>query len=309
MKTIAITGANGFVGKSLIEFFSGKYNIIPITRITFNLLNSYETKQFFESHKVDVIIHCANEGGSRKTGYDKEMTDVVTNNLKMYYHLNSILTPEIKMISFGSGAQYFKARNLEKVGEHSIGDFIPEDSYGFSKYVISKNIDNKDQVYSPIIFGLFGRNEDYRFKFISNAIIKNILKMPIIINQNVVFDYLYINDFLTIIEKYIEHEYKHKQFNITPTDSIDLISIAKLINNCSDFKSEIIVKNPGLNFEYTASNDRMINDIGSFAFTSYEESISQLYHDYKENIGNIDTECIRQDKFIEHCKVKKDEKN
>jgi len=304
LRTIAITGANGFVGKSLIEFFEGKYKIIPITRTTFNLLDSVETKIFFELNDVDVIIHCANEGGTRKTGNVEENV-VITNNLKMYYNLENSLKHKTKMISFGSGAQYSKVCHLKKVNEEDIGDRIPNDAYGFSKYVISKNIKNEGQVYSPIIFGLFGKFEDYRFKFISNAIVKNILKMPIVINQNVVFDYLYVDDFLEIIEKYIENDFANKQFNITPMQSIDLVSIAGIINDCSHFKSDIIIKNPGLNYEYSASNERMLKDIGIFKFTPYEEAIKQLYDYYKKNINEIDTDAMGKDKFIKYCKVKK----
>lgn len=308
MKNLAITGARGFVGRSLSESFIEKYNIIPITRNTFNLLSFDETQKFFKQNQIDVIIHCANEGGSRKTGYDANSVDVIGNNLKMFYNLKSCLNPHMKMISFGSGAQYNKARDLIKVSENEIGMNIPHDDYGFSKYVISQNT-KQDNLYIPIIFGLFGKYEDYRFKFISNSIIKNLLGLPIVINQNVIFDYMFIDDFIKIIDLYIENDYIEKQFNITPTNSIDLISIANCINNCSEYKSEIIVKNKGLNFQYTASNKRMLSDIGDFSFSKYEDSISKTFNYYKENLNKIDVECIRKDEFINYCKVNKNEKN
>ena len=309
MKTIVITGSKGFVGRNLTEYLQSKNYIIPITRDTINLLDFKETKDFFENNHVDVIIHCANEGGSRKTGYDEKAVDIIANNLKMYDHLESCLTSKMKMISFGSGAQYFKNRNLVNVSEKDIGDFVPSDDYGFSKYAIHKSISNSGNVYSPIIFGLYGKYEDYRFKFISNSIIKNILHMPIVVNQNVVFDYLYLGDFLKIIDLYIENDYANRQFNITPTESIDLVTICKMINNCSNFQSEIIVKNAGLNFEYTANNAVMLEDIGGFQFTSYQDGIRDLYSYYQTNLNFLDIEAIKSDEFMKYCKVNKDEKN
>ena len=114
-----------------------------------------------------------------------------------------------------------------------------------SKYIQAKCAKN---IYNPIIFGLYGQKEDYTFKFISNAILKNILNMPIVINQNVVFDYLYLGDFLRIIDAMIEKDFAYQEFNITPTESIDLVSIAKIINtwsrkwdHCKEWRPEFSV--------------------------------------------------------------------
>ena len=54
---------------------------------------------------------------------------------------------------------------------------------------------------------------------------------------------------------------------------------------CSDrsFKSEIIIKNEGLNKEYTANNSRLLSQIGQFKFTSYSNGINKLY---KQKMNN-----------------------
>lgn len=303
MKKIAIMGAGGFVGRNLTECFKDKYEIYPITRKQFNILDEKEVKCFFEKKKIDVVIHCANEGGSRKTGYDKDKSDLIGNNLKMFFNLERCLTSNMKMISFGSGAQYDKARDLVKIKEEEFGKFIPKDDYGYGKYILSKYIGKCSNIYNPIIFGLFGKYEDYSYKFISNAILKNILKMPIKINQNVMFDYLYLKDFLKIIEFLIDNDCKNKEFNITPTESIDLITIAKYINNCSDYKSEIIVGNDGLNYEYTGDNKRLLENISGYSFMDYQDSINELYQYYINNLDSINTDIIRKDEYLKNCRT------
>ena len=232
MSRIAILGARGFVGKNLVEHLTGKHTVFAITRNEIDLLDEIAVQEFLKEQKIEVVINCANQGGSRKTGYDVQTASVIGNNLKMFFNIERCLTPDMKMINFGSGAQYNKARDLVKVKEETIGDVIPKDDYGYSKYVMSKYIQAKGakNIYNPIIFGLYGQKEDYTFKFISNAILKNILNMPIVINQNVVFDYLYLGDFLRIIDAMIEKDFAYQEFNITPTESIDLVSIAKIIN-------------------------------------------------------------------------------
>lgn len=311
MKKIAIMGARGFVGKALTQHLRDRYEVYPITREQFSLLDDHKITEFFEREKIDVIFHCANQGGSRKTAYDTAAPDVIGNNLKMFFNMERCLRDGMKLINFGSGAQYNKARDLVKIEEKMIGTVIPEDDYGYSKYVMSEYIgvrecsDKPGTVYNPIIFGLYGQGEDYTFKFISNAIMKNLLGMPIVINQNVVFDYLYLGDFLRIMEGMIERDYPNKEFNITPTESIDLLTIVDLINEIGDFKSEVTVKNPGLNYQYTGDNSRLLENVGSsFAFTSYRDGIEELYEYYRANLDQLDTDAIRKDELLQYCRTK-----
>lgn len=308
MKKIAIMGAGGFVGRSLTEYLQGKYKVYSITRNDFSFLDEEKVEQFIEAEDIDVIFNCANQGGSRKTGYDIQSNDVIGNNVKMFFNIERCITSERKLINFGSGAQYNKVRDLCKIKEEQMDEVVPKDDYGYSKYILSRFINNLPEernIYNPIIFGLYGKYEDYTFKFISNAIIKNLLKMPIEINQNVVFDYLYREDFLRIMESLIEKDFPHREFNITPTQSIDLVNIAELINSCGIYNSEIIIKNKGLNYQYTGDNRKLLENFGQdFSFTSYQEGIAQLYKYYAENLNNLDLETIRKDELVKFCQVK-----
>lgn len=307
-KNIFITGAGGFAGRNLTEYLSSKYkekyNIISKNHKELDLLNEVEVENFFRSNKIDVVLHCANVGGSRTTNYDISSNDIVKNNLKMFFNIERCLTPEMKMIHFGSGAQYDKSRDLIKISEKEFGLKVPEDTYGFSKYVMSKYIANTKNIICLCIFGLYGKYEDYTFKFISNAILKNLLNMPIVINQNVIFDFLYIDDFLKIVDRCIEEESKDKLINIVPTESIDLISLAKLINKVSNFKSEIIVLNEGLNIQYTAENEVLLRNMKNFKFTSYEQGVKDLYKYYELVLPKIDIEIIKNDPYLKYCKIK-----
>jgi len=314
MKKIAILGAGGFVGRSLTAYLADKYEVLPVTRKNFSLLDEKAVENFINTEKPDVIINCANEGGARKGGYS-EATDIVANNLRMFYNIERCMTDDMKLINFGSGAQYNKQRDLINVKESTLGEVMPQDAYGFSKLCMSKYINSQSSkiIYNPIIFGLFGPFEDYTFKFISNACMKNILGMPIVINQNVRFDYLYIDDFLTIIERLIEadpSEIPHREFNITTTESITLSEIVDIINKIGKNKSEVTVKNPGLNYQYTGDNSHLLENMGgNYTFLTYEESIRRLYTALESNLENLDTEAIRRDEYIKFCKTKEQEKS
>ena len=98
MKKIAIMGARGFVGKALTAHLQDKYTVCPITREQFSLLDEQAVTEFFERENIDVVFHCANQGGSRKTGYDVAAPDVIGNNLKMFFNMERCLKDGMKLI-------------------------------------------------------------------------------------------------------------------------------------------------------------------------------------------------------------------
>lgn len=301
---ILITGAGGFVGRNLNEHMLKKYEVFAANHTTLDLLDAYSVKHYIEENKIEFIIHCASCGGSRKTDYDSRNNDVVEQNLRMFFNLERCLTPNMRLIHFGSGAEYDRFHWTQKMTEGFFDTYTPGDSYGYAKYLISKYIKHMESAVCLRIFGLFGKYEDYRLKFISNAIVKNLLKMPIVINQNVVFDFLYINDFVKIVDYMIENKPKEKHYNVTPNRSIDLLTIAKYINNISDFKSEIIVLNEGMNREYSGDNFKLLSEIKDFHFTDYVEAIKELFQYYNGVLETLDLESVRKDYYLTKCVIK-----
>ena len=114
-----------------------------------------------------------------------------------------------------------------------------------------------------------------------------------------------MDDFLRIIDHVIGKRPKHKHMNVTPTESIDLISLARIINEASDHKSEITILNEGMNTEYSGDNSRLLKEIPGFRFTKYRKSVDSLYGYYKSQIDSIDKKAIREDPYLRHCKAQK----
>ena len=134
------------------------------------------------------------------------------------------------------------------------------------------------------LFGLFGKYEDYRYRFISQAICRNICGLPITIKQNVFFDYVYIKDFTKIVEYFINNRFRFKSYNIGSGKRIDIISLARIINDVSGIKSKLITEKRGLNNEYTCNNRRLRSELHTdFKLTPLKKSIKELYNWYMEN--------------------------
>lgn len=254
-----------------------KYNVIAPTHAELDLTDTKKVDTLFNSIPFDTVLHTANIGGNRN---EEGLNDIVKINLKIFINILRNQDKVKKIIHFGSGAEYDKSRNIVKITEEEFGNPIPDDDYGFYKYICSKLILTTRNIINLRLFGVYGKYEDYCIRFISEAICRNILGLPIIINQNVVFDYLYINDLVKIIDFFIQNSPKDKFFNVGRGEGIDLLTISKAINAIAEHKSQIIVKTGGLQNEYTCDNTRLCETIENLTFTDFKTTLKELYKYY-----------------------------
>ncbi len=295
---IFITGSNGFIGSHLKEHLVNNYNnykLFTPSSSELNLIDENAVDNYIISNKIDIIIHLANKGGGRDTSDMKNITEY---NLRIFFNIVKHEKNVKKIISFGSGAEYGKHKDIVDVKEEDYLDTQPLDEYGLYKSITSKYIEKSDNIIQLRIFGAYGEKEDYRFKFISNAIVKNLLELPIVINKNVYFDYIYINDLIRMIDWFILNKPKEKIYNVTTGKKVDLLTLANLVNEVSDFKSDIKILNDGLNNEYTSSNDRVLKEIKDFNFKSHKEAIIKMREYFKYNIKSLDKDVIINDPYL-----------
>ena len=278
LKNILLTGSGGFVGRNLKEYFQDKYNLICPRSYELDLTDTDRVREFFDIHKIDFIIHCASVGGVRDCD-DPKMCE--KDNLKMVDNLLTSKQNTTKIIIFGSGAAYAKDRSLNKVKESQIGEITPKDLYGKSKMELAQLAFTREDMLCLNIFACYGKYEK-ESRFPTYAIMQNLNKQPILINQNVVFDYLYIDDLCRIVEKFIIKSPKNRVINVTPTESVSLVEIAQVVNEISNFKSDIKFKKLGLNYEYTGNNKLLLEEIPDFKFTSLSDGLSCLFNHCKK---------------------------
>ena len=293
-----VTGGSGFIGSHLQQHLAAGSDarVFAPKSGELNLTDEGAVDDFIRRNKIDVIIHLANRGGGRDT---LDMKNVTEYNLRIFFNIVRQKSKVAKIISFGSGAEYGKHKPIVNARESNYERAFPLDEYGFYKAVASHYIELCDNVAQLRLFGVYGEYENYRYKFITNAIVKNLLHLPITINQNVFFDYIYIDDLLNIIDFFIAYDAKNKIYNASSGVKTDLIALAESINDVSDFKSEIIVLNEGLNNEYTSNNDLLKSEMGDkFRLTPHREAIGKIYKYFRENLKNLDIETIKQDPYL-----------
>lgn len=280
MKNILLTGSGGFIGSHLKAYLNCKYNLCTPRSYELNLLDKDAINEYINSHDINFIIHSASAGV--RISPDATMDDVAKPNLEMFKNLAELVNENRPMITFGSGAEYDKSRPLHKIKEEDFGKSVPKDPYGYSKYLISKEIEKRENILNLRIFGIYGKGEDPS-RVTSCIVNDNLAHRPIMLNQNVVFDFIWIEDFCKIVDYFIENPTKEKFINAAPTESIEIIKLAEIVNEFSDFKSEIIVKNSGLNREYTADNTKLLSIVRDLKFMNYGNGIKKLYEQLSES--------------------------
>ncbi|MEK7618161.1 MAG: NAD(P)-dependent oxidoreductase [Patescibacteria group bacterium] len=285
MQKILLTGGRGFIGKNLLEKLSGKFNFVAPAHAELDLLDARKTSAYLKSEQFDIVIHAANIGGNRS---QIGLTGVFEVNKKMFLNLAENHGLYGRMIFLGSGAEYGKQEPIVKIKENNFGKILPGDEYGKAKYFASEYIVAHPNIVNLRCFGVFGKYEDYTMRFISNAICLSLAGQPIIVRQNAVFEYIYINDLAKIIAFFIEHEPKEKFYNAGTGQGVELLALAKIVKALTQNPYDIQVNQQGLGKEYTCDNGLLMRELGDFKFTPIKQAIQEMIDWYKTNWQSID---------------------
>ncbi len=292
MMKIFLTGGNGFIGRNIKEQLGHTYEIIAPTHAELDLTDSKAVYEFLENNPVDIVIHAANIGGTRKQQHVFGITHV---NLKMFFNLVRAKPFFKRMINLGSGAEYDKQQPLIKVKETDFDKHVPNDEYGLYKYVCSQYAAKVDYITHLRLFAVFGKYEDYEIRFISNAICRALLKAPITMRQNVMFDYIFVDDFIRILERCIENKPKETFINIGRGEAVDLKTLAEKVLHEIGYEVPILISSKGWGREYSSDATRLKELFPDITFTPIDFAITQLVAYYKTILPNLNSQTLLKD--------------
>jgi UDP-glucose 4-epimerase len=288
---ILITGRDGFIARSLSENFGSDFSVISANRETLDLIDPVEVSNYLKRNSFDIIIHAATYDAAPSFSI-KDPERVLENNLRMFFNIVRCQGDFGKMIYFGSGAEFSKDHWKPKMKEDYFDTHIPTDQYGFSKYIMSKYTLLSHNIFNLRLFGVFGKYDDWRYRFIPNACCQAVLDMPVTINKNAVFDFLYIDDLSKIVKWFINHQPSHHIYNVCSGKAFEFKKLAETIVDISGKDLEIIIKTDGPGKIYSGDNSRLLAELKGFQFTPIKQSINELYGWYEQNLHLID-----KDKF------------
>ena len=251
---ILITGANGYIGKTLYNSLNTKYDVVPLSRKELDVTNLKQVKDYLKNKYFDVVIHCAVEGGLR---LEPENSSILDSNLKMYYNLLECKNHFNKFFYFGSGAEK------------------QDTFYGLSKKVLNQSIQGKDNFHNVRIFAVFDENE-LESKFVKTNIRNYITYKDMEIFQNKYMDFFYMDDLITLMDYCVVTDNLPKEINCSYNYSPTLYDVTQIINNLSDYKVNINIEEWGMAPLFNGSfTDLGLNYIG------LEQGIKNVYNKLK----------------------------
>ena len=281
--TVLLTGGSGFVGRNISPILERNCNLLIPTRAELDLLDEQGLERYIKEHAVDVLVHSANPNpvkNPRDDG-DKDMFAASVRSFMNVFRLRH-LCPRI--LYLGSGAEFDKRRDLQKIKEEEVASSVPVDAYGEGKFVMNALAQDSKNVTNLRLFACFGPY-DHDSKFITHCIRSVLLGRDITIRQDCRFDYLHVYDLAKVIDYFIHNEPKHRDYNIASGSSLLLSEIAQMVLDImgSDLKVELL--SPGLNKEYSASIGRLGNETGlPRQFMSLREGVEMQVEFEKETM-------------------------
>lgn len=277
---ILVTGANGFIGSSIIAQLSNKYTFFKGTRNTIDLYSLESIDKYITSNKIDGVIHCAIEGGKRLK-IDEPIS--FYNNLLMYKNLSSFNYSFF--INLASGAEFDRRFEINNKNEDEINNSTPIDYYGLSKNIISSLSNQKLNYINLRIFGCFYHNE-LETRFIKANILKYLQNKSMIIHQDKYMDFIYLEDLCNVIDYCISNSPKYKDINMSYLTKYKLSDIAHYINNLTNKKVPIIIENSNMGLSYTGNGEKLnnLNIKIKNLVPGIQECYDRLAYEYKNSI-------------------------
>ena len=248
MTKVLVTGSRGFIGKQVIKRL--KKSEILTDLIDSKRIDLKNIEEVMKLNASDVVIHL---GGKTTKGleWDEYFNNNVLGTLNI---LEYCITKKIKKMIFVSSYVYGNPKYLPIDEGHPID---PHNAYTKSKYLAeqlcefyAKNSDLNIIILRP--FNIFGKTLPDGF------LISNLLKSIqtnekiTIVNKDSKRDFLHIDDFVDIILKIKDYNFKFEVFNVGSGKSYSFNEVIKKIEK-SSFKK--------LNLQYEENKESFIGEI------------------------------------------------
>ena len=271
MKKILVTGANGYIGSTLVNNLQD--DITKLTRDVVDLTNQSKVDEWFKGKKFDVVIHCATAGGNR---LKQDTSDVTHQNLQMFYNLLRNKKHFKKLINIGSGAEFDRSQNIAPIWTEDNNRF-PTDPYGLSKSIINKLIQQQDNFYTVRVYAVFDENE-LETRFIKNNITRYNNNESIEIYKDKIMDFFYMEDLISVVKYYIETKNPPKELDCVYKDKYHLSNIAEMINELNTHKVEIKCSNE---FDFSYFGNSMPLEVLKIKLVGLKQGLKNTFNNLK----------------------------
>ena len=274
MVKILVTGHKGFIGSHLID--SLKNCDIVTDSINGKRINLQNIEEVMKIEPVDTVIHL---GGKTEKGL--EWKEYFENNIIGTLNiLKYCIKKNIKKIIFVSSYVYGNPKYSPIDEQHQIS---PHNLYTKSKFLaeeLCKIYSEKYKLNVIILrpFNIFARsmNKDYLISNLIESI--NTKKTVTITNRTSKRDFLYIDDFIELILKIKDYDFKYEIFNVGSGISYSFDEVIEIIEKNTSKKLNLEYKNDDQSYiqNITADNSKITKILDWKPELTFEEGLQKL---------------------------------
>ena len=293
---ILLTGGSGFIGRHVAARLRVGHEVLAPSHAELDLTDADAVRRWLIANPVDAAVHTAAKPGHRNA---PDLTDIAEGNLRQFFSLVRCRAGFGRFVVITSGATYGVQRSLARVAEDRLGEEVPADGHGFSKYVEALWLAGDRDAVELRPFGVYGPGEDYAIRFISNACCKALLGLPVTLRQDRLFSYVWVEDLAAVVERAIESgpaALAPGAYNVTPGEPVSLAAVADLVVRASGRAVPVVVAEGGLGLEYSGDGSNLAAAAPSLAFTSTAQGVERLLTWYDARLAGIDRSLLEADR-------------
>tara|TARA_B110001454_G_scaffold60249_1_gene58885 strand:+ start:997 stop:1824 length:828 start_codon:yes stop_codon:yes gene_type:complete len=274
MTKILVTGHEGVIASNLIKKLTNCEIIID--SINGKRIDLQNNEEVMKIEPVDTVIHL---GGKTEKGL--EWKEYFENNIIGTLNiLKYCIKKNIKKIIFVSSYVYGNPKYSPIDEQHQIS---PHNLYTKSKFLaeeLCKIYSEKYKLNVIILrpFNIFARsmNKDYLISNLIESI--NTKKTVTITNRTSKRDFLYIDDFIELILKIKDYDFKYEIFNVGSGISYSFDEVIEIIEKNTSKKLNLEYKNDDQSYiqNITADNSKITKILDWKPELTFEEGLQKL---------------------------------
>jgi dTDP-4-dehydrorhamnose reductase len=280
---VMITGANGQLGKQIVEDLDSKlYEIYPFDKKSLNITDMLQVGHVMKTIKPHIIIHCA--------AYTK--VDKAEEEQDLAYLTNAIGTRNIAVMAQNVGAKLiyistdyvFSGARIE--GYHEFYIPKPVNVYGLSKYAGEQFVENFHNQYFIIrtswLYGKYGNN------FVKTMLKVSEEKESVSIVADQVGSPTYVRDLVFIIKE-LMHTSLYGTYHVSNSGACSWYEFAKKVFSCANKKVNILPISTeefgakALRPKYSILQHKMLKLNGFSQMPSWEEGLESFFSETKNH--------------------------
>ncbi len=303
---IAIIGANGFIGKHLVDslsknsqndlfLFGRSEDYLSNSNLNYkkiDLFNSIQNSEYFKN--IDFIYYLVSASIPSST-WENPSLEIENNLIPFITFLECITKLSVKKIVFISSAGTIYGSSEQELTENS--NKKPFSPYGINKVTMEYYLNYFEVKYNLKysifrVSNIYGEGQDTSkgLGIINTFLEKIILENSVTVfgNGSVIRNYIYVKDVAKIIANSINSDLEKSEiYNLSSNDSFsinELIDILKLNLN-ENFSVIYIGTRESDNPKILLDNTKLTTEFINLEFTPFQEGIYNTYLELKKKIN------------------------